>query len=442
MNAVKEVFMPALSSTMTEGKIVSWLKSPGDKVTRGEALVVVESDKADMDVESFSDGILGSVVIQEGEMANVGSAIAYIAESEADLAEAKSKGSGGAAPAPAAAPAAEPEAPAPAAEAPAPAAPAPAAPAPAAQKRADGRIIATPYAKKLAQKLGVDLATIAGSGPNGRITASDVENAGKGGAPAPSPAATATPAPAAAAPAAPAPVAAPEATSVSDLKGTTVPFTSLQQAVSRNMIESLAVPEFRVSMTISTDKLDALYRKLKPKGVTMTALLAKACGNALESHPLLYASCTPDGSGITYSENINIAMAVAMPDGGLITPVLKNANETDIYSMSKDWADLVKRARAKQLAPDEFTTGTFTISNLGMFGVDSFDAILPPGTAAILAVGGSKPVVSVDANGRMGIEKQMTVNITADHRIVYGAHAAEFLQTLKQIIESPDQLVF
>jgi len=208
------------------------------------------------------------------------------------------------------------------------------------------------------------------------------------------------------------------------------------------MIDSLAVPEFRVSMTISTDKLDALYRKLKPKGVTMTALLAKACGNALESHPLLYAACTPDGSGITYNENINIAMAVAMPDGGLITPVLKDANATDIYSMSKDWADLVKRARAKQLAPAEFTTGNFTISNLGMFGVNSFDAILPPGTAAILAVGGSQPVVTVDANGRMGVEKQMTVNLTADHRIVYGAHAAEFLQTLKQMIENPDQLVF
>lgn len=309
------------------------------------------------------------------------------------------------------------------------------------QKRADGRVIVTPYAKKLAQKLGVNLENIAGSGPAGRITASDVENAAKGGAPAaPAPSATPSSAPAPAAAAAPA--AAPVSTSVSDLSGTTVPLTSLQQAVSRNMIDSLAVPEFRVSMTISTDKLDSLYRKLKPKGVTMTALLAKACGNALESHPLLYASCTPDGSGITYNENINIAMAVAMPDGGLITPVLKDANSTDIYSMSKDWADLVKRARAKQLAPAEFTTGTFTISNLGMFGVDSFDAILPPGTAAILAVGGSKPVVTVDDNGRMGVEKQMVVNLTADHRIVYGAHAAEFLQTLKQTIENPDQLVF
>jgi pyruvate dehydrogenase E2 component (dihydrolipoamide acetyltransferase) len=290
----------------------------------------------------------------------------------------------------------------------------------------------------------VDLSAIGGTGPNGRITAADVENA-KAGRAAPvaavsAPAAAAVPAPA---PAAAAPAPAPAAkTTVSELKGTTVPFTSLQAAVSRNMLESLKVPEFRVSMTMSTDKLDALYKKLKPKGVTMTALLAKACGAALVGHPLLYASCTADGSGVTYNEHINIAMAVAMPDGGLITPVIKDADQTDLYTMSRNWADLVKRARAKQLAPDEFTTGTFTISNLGMFGVDTFDAILPPGTAAILAVGGSKPVVSVDANGRMGVEKQMTLNITCDHRIVYGAHAAEFLQTLKLIIENPDQLVF
>ena len=415
-----------------------------------------------MDVESFSEGILGSIVIKEGQVAGVGSPIAYIAETEADLDAAKAKG-GAAAPAPpaaAAAPAAPAAAPAPAAPAaPAPAptpAPAPAAaatpapaPAPVPTPRADGRIRATPYAKKLAKELGVALESILGTGPIGRITAADVELAASKMT---SPAAVAPPAPTAptAEPMTPAPTAvapvpssapAPK-TSVSELKGTTVPFTSLQAAVSRNMLESLKVPEFRVSMTISTDKLDTLYQKLKPKGVTMTALLAKACGVALAEHPLLYASCTPDGSGCTYNENINIAMAVAMPDGGLITPVIKDADQQDIYTMSRNWADLVKRARAKQLAPDEYTTGTFTISNLGMFGVDSFDAILPPGSAAILAVGGSKPVVSVDANGRMGVEKQMVVNITCDHRIVYGAHAAEFLQTLKKVIESPDQLVF
>lgn len=455
--------MPALSSTMTEGKIVSWLKGEGDKVGKGEPLVVVESDKADMDVESFNAGYLGHIVVPDGGVANVGEPIAYLADTEAEIEEAKKKGAekgNGAAPAapePAPAAAAEDNAAPPvaaqalppdAAPAPAPApvvAPPPPPPPspPAPVGRADGRIIATPYAKKLAKQLGVDLKTVGGSGPAGRITAADVEAKANGTtAPAPAAAAAAagsTPPPAAAAPPAPAPEPVP-GTTVSELRGTTEPFTALQKAVVKGMVASLAVPEFRVAYTIETDKLDALYKKLKPHGVTMTALLSKACGVALAQHPTLFACCTEDGAGITYNEHVNVAVAVAMPDGGLITPVLKDCDSTDIYTLSRDWADLVKRARAKKLAPDEFTTGTFTISNLGMFGVDSFDAILPVGTAAILAVGGSKPTVVANSDGLIGVKKQMTVNITCDHRIVYGAHAAEFLKTLKGVIENPDQL--
>ena len=214
----------------------------------------------------------------------------------------------------------------------------------------------------------------------------------------------------------------------------------MQVAVSKNMLESLKVPEFRVAMRVETDALDALYKRVKPKGVTMSGLLAKACGVALAKHPLLYAACTPDGSGITYNENVNVAMAVAMPDGGLITPVLKNADSTDLYQLSRNWGDLVKRARSKELKPDEYNSGTFTISNLGMFGVETFGAILPPGTAAILAVGGSLPTVVADAQGRIAVRKVMQLNLTADHRIIYGADAAEFLQTLKGVIEDPEQL--
>ncbi|KAK2079733.1 hypothetical protein QBZ16_002128 [Prototheca wickerhamii] len=377
---------------MTEGKIVTWLKSPGDHVKKGESIVVVESDKADMDVESFVEGVLGSIAIPEGGTATVGEAIAYIAESEADLAEAQAKASGGAsAPAEAAAPA---------------------------------PVIATPYAKKLAKELGVDLGAVFGSGPNGRVTAADVEAAK---AAPPAPAAPAAPAPRRPRPPPPRrprqPPRPPTETSVSDLKGTTVPLTGLQLAVSKNMLASLAIPEFRVAMSIGTGAFDALYRRLKSKGVTMTALLSKAVALALTQHPLLYAAATADGAGVTYSEHINIANAVAMPDGGLITPVLADADQRDIYSLSRDWADLVKRARAKALAPAEYSSGTFTISNLGMFGVQAFDAVLPPGTTAILA-------------------KQMVVNLTADHRVVYGAQAAEFLVTLKKVIENPDELVF
>lgn len=452
-NAVKDVFMPALSSTMTEGKIVSWLKNVGDKVKKGEPIVVVESDKADMDVESFAEGILGAILVNEGERANVGSPIAFVAETEGEVDEAKKKAAslGGVAAAPAA-PKAEPAAAAPAPAAPAPPKPAAPTPAPApapvaaaaapvAAPRKDGRIIATPYAKQLAKDLKVDLATIVGSGPAGRITASDVEHAatGKSSVAAPAPVAAAAAAPSkAAAPAAASPV---KGTTVAELRGTTKPFTSLQNAVVRNMNESLKVPEFRVSMSIQTDKLDELYQKLKPKGVTMTALLAKACGAALAQHPVIFAACTPDGSGITYHDKINVAVAVAMPDGGLITPVLKEADKVDIYQISRSWADLVKRARSKQLQPDEYNSGNFTISNLGMYGVDSFDAILPPGTGAIIAIGGSKPTVIASADGMIGVKKVMSVNLTADHRIIYGAQAAEFLQTLKAVIEDPDQLL-
>lgn len=451
-NAVKEVFMPALSSTMTEGKIVSWLKTEGDAVEKGEPIVVVESDKADMDVESFNSGFLGAIVVPEGGVATVGAPIAFIAEEEAEVAVAKEKaGENGAPSAEASAPPPPPPAPAPAqaAETPPPAtkptensAPEAQAPAPAPAvpvvKRADGRIIATPYAKKLAKQLKVDLATVAATGPAGRITASDVEAASRG-VRAPPPAAPA-PARDAGPPPAPAPATAAPSTTVAELRGTTEPFNTLQKSVAQNMINSLQVPEFRVAMTIDTDKLDSLYKKLKPHGVTMTTLLGRACGLALADHPLLFASCTPDGAGITYNEHVNVAVAVAMPDGGLITPVLKDCDTRDVYTLSNDWADLVKRSRAKKLAPDEYSTGTFTMSNLGMYGVDTFDAILPVGTTAILAIAGSKPCVVANADGLIGVRKQMTVNLTCDHRVVYGAHAAEFLQTLKSIIESPEQL--
>ena len=270
---VKEIHMPALSSTMTEGKIVSWLKGEGEQISKGEAVVVVESDKADMDVETFYDGYLAYIAVPDGEMATVGAPIAFVAETEAEIAEAKAKAAaaGGAAPAPAP-PAPEPAAaapppPAPAAAAPAPApapaapapAPAPAAPAPV-QGRADGRIIATPFAKKIAKKLRVDLATVQGTGMNGRITAGDVEK--KAGVPSSAPA-PAAPSPAAAAPA-PLPAAA----------GTAVPLSGMQKAVAKNMMPSLEVPVSRIAMQMCTDELDALYKKVKPKGVTMTALLA------------------------------------------------------------------------------------------------------------------------------------------------------------------------
>ncbi|NJN31498.1 MAG: 2-oxo acid dehydrogenase subunit E2, partial [Synechococcales cyanobacterium RM1_1_8] len=212
------------------------------------------------------------------------------------------------------------------------------------------------------------------------------------------------------------------------------PFNGMQQAVINNMNASLTVPVFRIAYSITTDALDGLYKQVKPKGVTMTALLAKAVAITLAKHPIVNASYAP--TGIQYSSAVNIAVAVAMPDGGLITPVLPQADRTDLYSLSRQWQDLVARARAKQLKPDEYSTGTFTLSNLGMFGVDAFDAILPPGQGSILAIGGSKPQLVAQADGSFAVRRQMTVNITSDHRIIYGADAAAFLKDLADLIEN------
>jgi pyruvate dehydrogenase E2 component (dihydrolipoamide acetyltransferase) len=418
---IREIFMPALSSTMTEGKITSWLKSPGDKVEKGETVLIVESDKADMDVESFYEGFLAAIVTPAGDSAPVGSAIGLLAETEAEIATAKQQAAAGAAPA--AAP--QQAAPAAAAVAANMAVPAPTA-------TASGRVFVSPRARKLAKEAGIDLKTLKGSGPNGRITADDVSGKG-GGIPAAPSAPIATPSaniaaasrPAAAKPAAPV------------TPGQTVPFNAMQQAVVRNMTASLDVPVFRAGYSITTNSLDALYKQLKPKGVTMSVLLAKAVAVTLKQHPLLYARYAETGTH--YNSEINIAVAVAMDDGGLITPVLRNADSADIYSLGRSWQDLVSRARSKQLQPDEYSTGTFTISNLGMFGVDSFDAILPPGTGSILAIGASKPTVVADKSGMFGVKTQMRVNITCDHRIIYGAHGAAFLKDLAALIETNAQ---
>lgn len=424
--SIHEVFMPALSSTMTEGKIVSWVKSPGDKVEKGETVVVVESDKADMDVETFYEGYLAHIIVQAGDTATVGSAIAYIAETEAEIEAAKSLGNSDTA-------AATPD------SSPAPVAATASVGIPAltsqnGSNHQEGRLVASPRARKLAKELKVDLTTLKGSGPYGRIVAQDVEvvvNKGKQPATTPiAPAPTITPVAPAPRPTAPAPA-------VTVVPGQTVPLTTFQNAVVRNMVATLSVPVFRVGYTITTDGLDKLYKQIKSKGVTMTALLAKAVAVTLQKHPLLNASYSDQG--IVYHPAINISVAVAMDDGGLITPVLQNADQIDIYSLSRTWKSLVERARAKQLQPEEYNSGTFTLSNLGMFGVDKFDAILPPGQGSILAIGASRPQVVATPDGLFGVRQQMQVNITSDHRIIYGAHAAAFLKDLAKLIETNPQ---
>ena len=425
--SIHEIFMPALSSTMTEGKIVSWEKSPGDKVEKGETVVVVESDKADMDVESFYEGYLANIIVPAGESAGVGAAIALLAETEAEIetAIAQAKTLASSTPTPVASTSSSPAAPIPTDS-------------PVAVvengsngSQGSGRIVASPRARKLAKELKVDLTNLTGSGPYGRIVAGDVEaSVGKTTQPTTPvvPAAVTTPVPA------PAPATTPVVPAVA---GQTVPLNTLQNAVARNMVTSLSVPIIHVGYTITTDALDQLYKQIKSKGVTMTALLAKAVAVTLQKHPIINAAYS--NQAIVYPSAINIAVAVAMDDGGLITPVLQNADQLDIYSLSRNWKSLVNKARGKKLQPEEYSTGTFTLSNLGMFGVDRFDAILPPGQGSIIAIGASRPQVVATEDGMFGVRRQMQVNMTCDHRIIYGAPAAAFLQDLAKLIETNPQ---
>lgn len=425
--SIQEVFMPALSSTMTEGKIVSWLKSEGDKVEKGETVVVVESDKADMDVESFYEGYLAHIVVPAGETAPVGVAIALLASNEAEIESVKQQALSGATKTTAAV------ALTPIASA---SVETPQAASVNGSNHREGRIVASPRARKLAKDLKVDLNTLTGSGPYGRIVAEDVETAA-GRTPQPTTVTQIAPPAPAPVQKTPAPAIVPATAPVSTVPGSVQAFTTLQNAVNRSMVASLAVPVFRAAYTITTDSLDKLSKQLKSKGVTMTALLAKAVAVTLQKHPLLNASYSDQG--IVFPKAINIAVAVAMDDGGLITPVLQNADQIDIYSLSRNWKSLVERARAKQLQPDEYSTGTFTVSNLGMFGVETFDAILPPGTGSILAIGASRPQIVANADGMFGVKQQMQVNITCDHRVIYGANAAAFLQDLAKLIETNSQ---
>jgi pyruvate dehydrogenase E2 component (dihydrolipoamide acetyltransferase) len=476
-----QIDMPALSSTMKEGKVVSWLKSEGDAISAGEAIMVVESDKADMDVEAFEDGFLAAIITGEGESGAVGAPVALIAANEADIPALQAYAASLSGAPPPAAAAAAPVAAAAVAAPKATAAPK------AAAAATGGRVIASPLARKKAEDLGVDISTVSGSGPDGRITASDVEAAASG-----SPQAKKASGVAAAAghtkpawkPAAGVIAATPTARAmakkakldITKIKGTgefgrvtvddvkmatgekkptrakastggkeavqlpegTVAMTGMQRAVSNNMIATMTTPEFRVSRDIIMDGFDSLYQQLKPKGISVSAMIAKAVALAIEKHPIVNSAFSPAGGGsIVYKPDINIAMAVAI-DGGLITPTLTYANERSVADLAENWKELVDKARAGTLSPAEYTSGTFTISNMGMFGVTNFGAILPQGQGGILAIGGTQEVIVPDSQAVLGMKKvkKMSVTLTCDHRQIYGADAALFLKTFADIMEN------
>ncbi len=468
---MSSIMMPALSSTMKEGKIVSWSKKVGDKISSGDVALVVESDKADMDVESYEDGFVAAILVKDGESAEVGKPVALIAKTKEaipSIQEYAAAMKGGGLPAAAAQPVASAST-STSAPASSPVAPAivndgriaasgyaqaqakaqnidlrtvassrpdgyitskdlsGATPgAPAAYTPTPGTINATPSARKYAAENGIDLSKVKGSGNFGRVTGDDVLiAAGKKTVPAPEPVA---------APASPKPAGGAAASSAPSVVLDGVkPMDGMQKAVAKNMEKTLSVPIFRVSREIVTDNFDALYAQLKPKGVTVSAMLAKAVAEVLKKHPIINAAYVE--GGIKYNKDVNVAMAVAI-DGGLITPTIIKAQEQDLFSISRVWKELVDKAKSKKLTPAEYSSGTFTISNLGMFGVQQFDAILPPGTGSILAIAASTPKVVQLKNGHFGVQKSMTVTITSDHRHIYGADAAEFLKDLADLLEN------
>jgi pyruvate dehydrogenase E2 component (dihydrolipoamide acetyltransferase) len=425
-----EILMPALSPTMEEGTLAKWLVKEGDTVKSGDLLAEIETDKATMEFEAVDEGVIGKILVAEGsEGVKVNTPIAML------LAEGESADDIGAAPAPAAAPEAA-EAPAEASETAAPAAPAPA---PAAPVSGDGtRIFASPLARRIAAQKGLDLKQITGSGPHGRIVKADVEAAEA------KPAAAA----AAAAPAAPAAAAAP-AGPTADMVARMyegreyeeIKLDGMRKTIAARLSEAKqTIPHFYLRRDIKLDALlkfrSQLNKQLEARGVKLSVndFIIKAVANALQQVPACNAVWA--GDRVLQLKPSDVAVAVAI-EGGLFTPVLKDADMKSLSALSAEMKDLAKRARDRKLAPSEYQGGTFAISNLGMFGIDNFDAIVNPPHAGILAVGTGvkKPVVGDD--GELTVATVMSVTMSVDHRVIDGALGAELLKAIVENLENP-----
>ena len=423
-----QILMPALSPTMTEGNIAKWHKKEGDEVASGDLLAEIETDKATMELEAVDEGVLGKIIAAEGsENIAVNTPIAVMLEEGEDA-------SAAAPAAPAPAPAAPPE-PAPTPEAaPAPEPAAAPQPAPAAPKSNGGRLFASPLAKRIAADAGIDIAAISGSGPHGRVVKRDVDAAIAGGVAAPAAAPSAAPP----APAAPAPAQLPVVAG----GYTEVPHNNMRKTIARRLQESKqTVPHFYVTMECEIDKLLAMRKDLNARAeatgedykISVNDFIIRAAAFAMKKVPDVNASWT-DEAMLVYND-IDISVAVAI-DGGLITPIVRKADQKGLAVISNEMKDLAARAREGKLSPDEFQGGGFTISNLGMYGVKEFAAIINPPQSCILAVGAGeqRPVVR---DGALTTATMMSVTLSTDHRVVDGALGAEWLQAFKVLIEDP-----
>jgi pyruvate dehydrogenase E2 component (dihydrolipoamide acetyltransferase) len=428
-----EVTLPKLSPTMENGQLVKWLVKVGDAVKEGDTLAEVQTDKAVMPMEAFDEGVVALLDAQEGEELALGQRVMVLAQKGEDPKQVAQKYAKGAAPAKADggskgqdARRAAPEPSAPTAQEPNRSGKSAATAADhsggngrddSREHPGDRRIKASPLARKVAQAAGVDLARVRGSGPGGRIVRADVEQAAKAG-----PAATPTRAAAAA------------------RQTERIPHTRMRQTIAQRMVQAKqAAPEIHVTVEIRMDRVlaarEQLNKQLARENLKLSVgdFVTKAVALALRQHPAVNASWEPDA--IVRHGEINIGIAVALEDG-LIVPVLANADQLGLREIRQGTQTLADAARQNKLTPKQLMGGTFTISNLGMYGVKQFDAILNPPEVGILAVGATEPRPVVE-NGQLVAGQAMTVTLTADHRAVDGATAAEFLRTLKGLLEEP-----
>lgn len=434
------ITMPRLSDTMEQGTVVKWHVNAGDTVSTGDVIADIETDKATMELESFDDGIVATLAIEEGKAINVGETIIVLAEDGESVDEAVASVSTSSAPTTAqsggsdSTPTAAPTSTA-IAEPPAP-------------TTNNDRVFASPLARKIAQENNMSLATVSGTGPSGRITKKDVEAVIRGGAaiaPAAPVAVQAVSAPA------PAPLPVPNAV----LESKTVPLNTMRSIIAKRLIESkTTIPHYQVTLSARMDSLNALRAELNeqlaPQGVKLSVndFLVRACAIAMHQHPFINSSWVDQGPAIQLHGHVNIGVAISLPPekgGGLVVATINNADQTGLRQISAETKRLAGKARDKGLSPAELTGSTFTISNLGMFGVDHFTAIINPPNAAILAVGKAidKPFVEYDDNGdaELIIGSEMSMTISSDHRIIDGTMAAAYLQTVKELLEAPASLL-
>ena len=418
-----KVIMPKLSPTMEEGQIARWLKKEGDKVSMGEPLAEIDTDKATMEMQALANGVLRKIIINEGESAPLGNLIAVIGEPDEDISALLNEAP------------AKPSTPPPAAATP-PAEPEPVAAAPAETNghaktapAESGRMIVSPLAARMAAEAGIDLRSLQGSGPNGRIIKRDIE--------------AALSKPQAAPPVGKAetfqyqPAAVATASAYRD-----EPATEIRRTIARRLVTSIGpVPHFFLTSEIEMDRavemrkgINALDPDLK---ISINDIIIKVVANALIQHQSVNASF--QDKFVRYYEHADIGVAVAIEDG-LITPVIRAADQKTLSQIAGEVRELAERARSKKLKPEEYTGATFSVSNLGMFGIDEFTAVINPPEGGILAIGAvtAKPVVR---DNEVVIRQMMRVTMSCDHRVIDGATGAKFLQTVKKILENPLYLV-